>query len=120
MKPIVAALALAASLTAGEARAQHLFRGKHAQAAVTYGTATPAAYPTAATSATAQPVAPRYPYSYYAAFPNPARGYMGYGEQDGFPYYGRAYGHAYDRWTWPYLTDGANSALVRYYDPPVK
>ena len=63
---------------------------------------------------------PARPYSYYAAQPpGTARGYYGYGE-DQFPYYGRAYGHPYDPWTWPYMSDSYQNSLNRYYDPPVK
>lgn len=59
------------------------------------------------------------PYSYYAAFPWPARGYVPYGPNDGFPFYGHAYGHPYDRWTWPYMGGGYNRYLARYYYAPV-
>lgn len=59
-----------------------------------------------------------YPYSYYAAFPGPARGYVGYGA-DPFPFYGDPYGHVYDRWTWSSM-GGYPSALDRYYYPPVR
>lgn len=39
-------------------------------------------------------------YDYFAApYPLPARLYAGYGSND-FPYYGRAYGHPYEPWTW--------------------
>lgn len=62
------------------------------------------------------------PYSYYAAWPNwPARGYVGYGPNDIFPYYGRPYGHPYDLWTWPYMSESYfGGALARYYYPPVR
>jgi hypothetical protein len=59
------------------------------------------------------------PYSYYAALPWPARGYVPYGPGDGFPFYGEPYGHPYDRWTWPYLSGGYYRYLARYYYPPV-
>jgi hypothetical protein len=59
------------------------------------------------------------PYSYYAAWPWPARGYVPYGPGDQFPFYGRAYGHPYDRWTWPYISGGYYRHLARYYYPPV-
>jgi len=59
------------------------------------------------------------PYSYYVVPPGTARGYYGYGE-DQFPYNGRAYGHPYDPWTWPYMSQGYQGSLFRYYDPPVK
>ena len=62
------------------------------------------------------------PYSYYAAWPNwPARGYVGYGPNDIFPFYGRPYGHAYDLWTWPSLSESYyGGVLNRYYYPPVR
>jgi hypothetical protein len=59
------------------------------------------------------------PYSYYAAYPGPAREYVPYGPYDAFPFYGRPYGHVYDRWTWPYRGGGYNRYLARYYYPPV-
>ncbi len=65
------------------------------------------------------PPAPTRPYSYYAAPNGDARGYYGYGE-DAFPYYGRAYGHPYDPWTWPYMSYGYQNSLNRYYEPPVR
>ncbi len=60
------------------------------------------------------------PYSYYAALPFPARGYVPYGSVDEYPFYGQPYGHPYDRWTWPYLSGGYNAYLSRYYYPPVR
>jgi len=61
----------------------------------------------------------RPPYSYYAApYSLPARYYVGYGSND-FPFYGRPYGHPYDRWSWPYLSGGYQGALARYYYPPL-
>ena len=62
---------------------------------------------------------PARPYSYYAARDGQPRGYYGYG-QDEFPYYGRAYGHPYDPWTWPYMSYGYQNSLNRYYEPPVR
>ncbi len=59
------------------------------------------------------------PYSYYAAWPRPARLYVPYGAGDAFPFYGRAYGYPYDRWTWTYLGGGYNRSLARYYFPPI-
>lgn len=61
---------------------------------------------------------PVKPYSYYAAAPGTARGYFGYG-QDEFPYNGRAYGHPYDPWTWPYMSSSYQNGLQHYYHPPV-
>lgn len=57
---------------------------------------------------------PIHPYSYYIDFPNPARTYVPYGPNDTFTYQGRAYGHAYDRWTWPAMSN-ASPGLGRYY-----
>ena len=63
---------------------------------------------------------PTRPYSYYVARPmGTARGYYGYGA-DQFPYYGRPYGHPYDPWTWPYMTDSYQNSLYRYYEPVLK
>lgn len=59
------------------------------------------------------------PYSYYAAFPYPARGYVGYGTND-FPFYGNPYGYPYDRWTWANLSASPYGGLARYYYPPVR
>jgi len=63
--------------------------------------------------------APAYvpPYSYYAVPPSyPARVYEG---PAAFPFYGRPYGHIYDRWTWPYISGGPDANLARYYYPPL-
>jgi hypothetical protein len=57
---------------------------------------------------------PGMPYSYYARFPEPARVYVGYGPNDGFPFRGQPYGHAGDRWSWSAMSTG-NSSLARYY-----
>ncbi|APW61941.1 hypothetical protein [Paludisphaera borealis] len=57
---------------------------------------------------------PIMPYSYYANFPEPARVYVGYGSNDGFPFRGQPYGHAGDRWSWSAMSTGNNS-LARYY-----
>jgi hypothetical protein len=59
------------------------------------------------------------PYSYYAAFPRPARGYVGWGSND-YPFYGKPYGHAYDAWTWTYMISDPYRGLARYYYPPVR
>ncbi len=60
-----------------------------------------------------------FPYSYYAAFPGPAREYVPYGNNDLFGFGGQAYGHPYDRWSWSYLS-GYPNTLARYYYPPVR
>ena len=60
------------------------------------------------------------PYSYYAAIPFPARGYVG-ADDDEFPYFGRPYGSPSDPWTWPYLSESYYyGVLARYYYPPVR
>ncbi len=59
------------------------------------------------------------PYSYYAAYPYPARSYSGYGSND-FIFRGKAYGRPYDPWTWPYLSAGPGGPLSRYYYAPVR
>ena len=56
------------------------------------------------------------PYSYWAAWPLPARDYVGYGTND-FPFYGRRYGSPSDPWSWPALA--GYPAQYRYYYPPV-
>ncbi len=62
----------------------------------------------------------RYPYSYWAATPFPAREYVGFGSND-FPYYGRPYGSPSDPWTWPYMSAAYQYDLTaRYYYPPVR
>jgi len=115
MKPIAAFLTLAGLLVATEAQAQHIIR---------QGSASPVAFDSAPASAYASapapaPAAATYPYSYYAAYPGPARGYVSYGAND-FPFYGVPYGHPYDPWTWPYMSGAYGRGLARYYDPPVK
>jgi hypothetical protein len=59
------------------------------------------------------------PYSYYAAIPPaPARIYVDYADS-GFNFYGRPYGHPYDRWSWSAM--GSDQGLLnRYYYPPVR
>ena len=54
------------------------------------------------------------PYSYYVNFPEPSRVYVGYGSNDGFPFYGKPYGHAGDRWSWAAMSTGGGS-LAKYY-----
>ncbi|AGA27706.1 hypothetical protein [Singulisphaera acidiphila] len=109
MKTPVAALAVAAlSLALGSsAKAQTVVYGG------SWGTAPVVAGPTFAD--------PFYvpPYSYYAAYPGPARGYVGYGTSD-FPFYGRPYGGPSDRWSWAAMSTNGNGVLARYYYPPVR
>ena len=57
------------------------------------------------------------PYSYYAAYPRPARTYQGYGSND-FPFHGKAYGSPNDPWTWYYM-GGPSRYLANYYHPPL-
>jgi len=115
-KPIALCLTLAGLLSATEAQAQYIVGARYA--APIAGSYYPAAGVVATTPAPA--AAHPYPYSYYVAYPHAARGYVGYGSQDNFPYYGRPYGHPYDPWTWPYMSGGYYGTLARYYDPPVK
>lgn len=107
MRPPLA-LALAAfalvALAAGEARSQVI---------------TLDVPPAAAWSSPAMPDAgPIFPYSYYAAFPAPARQYVPYGPHDLFPFHGTPYGQPYDRYSWATLAGTASPA--RYFYPPVR
>src|SRR5262249_52862408 len=54
-----------------------------------------------------------WPYSYYAAWPGPARSYVPYGPGDQFPFYGQPYGHPYDRWSWSYMRGGYSRYVAR-------
>jgi hypothetical protein len=83
--------------------------GRRAEAQAPVATAAP-------TSPGAIWLTPR-PYSYYAAYPDFAREYVGYGSND-FPFYGRPYGSPSDRWSWWNLR--GDSGLARYYYPPVR
>jgi hypothetical protein len=107
-RPIAGLLSLAVLLTTAEARAGGPYRWG-------WGTSQPTRYGSGPTSYAAP--APADSYSYYVAGKSPARSYAGY---DAFPFYGQPYGHAYDPWTWPYLSGSYSRSLVRYYDPPVK
>jgi hypothetical protein len=60
------------------------------------------------------------PYSYYAVAPAPARIYVPYGQNDQFPFLGRAYGNPGDRWSWYTLGGGSSRYLARYYYPPLR
>jgi hypothetical protein len=57
------------------------------------------------------------PYSYTAAYPAPARRYVGLGTPGDFLFYGQPYGYPYDRWTWGAMS--GRTGLDRYYYPPV-
>ncbi len=113
------ALLLTALTWASQAEAGHgLFKHRGAYAASIPGTTT--SYSSGYSSAPlASSTAEVKPYSYYAAPAGMARGYYGYGD-DNFAYNGRAYGHPYDPWTWPYMSQSYQGSLQRYYDPPVK
>lgn len=60
------------------------------------------------------------PYSYWVSAPNPARIYVEYGAIDQFPFHGRAYGSANDRWSWYYMGGGDSRYLAKYYYPPLR
>lgn len=70
-------------------------------------------------SSSAVPVQSVYwpPYSYWAAWPLPARDYVGYGSND-FSFHGRRYGSPSDPWSWSGLA--GYPARYRYYYPPVR
>ena len=57
------------------------------------------------------------PYSYYVLPASiPSRVYVGPPQ---YPFYGKPYGHIYDRWTWPYMSNLYGDVLARYYYPPL-
>jgi len=114
----LALLLLSFGWAAGQAQAGHKFLKQRAA----YGASIPgttAEYSSGYSGVAASSTPPIKPYSYYVAPAGMARGYYGYGE-DNFPYNGRAYGHPYDPWTWPYLSYGYQNSLNRYYEAPVK
>jgi hypothetical protein len=79
-------------------------------------TATPMTY--AASIVTTLPAQGQVmPYSYWVSAPNPARIYVEYGAIDQFPFHGRAYGSANDRWSWYYMGGGDSRYLAKYYYP---
>ncbi|MCA1685344.1 MAG: hypothetical protein LC745_05055 [Planctomycetia bacterium] len=117
----IAVAVLAAHAVASSAEAQ-LIRGVIGGPRVFVGpggpvTLTPGYGYSPATVAPATTPATVAPYSYYV-LPStvPSRTYIGPSE---FPFYGRPYGHPYDRWTWPYISGGPNADLARYYYPPL-
>ena len=67
-----------------------------------------------------RPLRPVRPYSYYAAPARRCSRILWLRRRCQFPYYGRAYGHPYDPWTWPYMSSGYQNSLNRYYEPPVR
>jgi hypothetical protein len=95
MKKCVSAFALAALCFVGlsEARAQSIV-----STAPSLGTSGCAGTTYAGSASTARSTA-YLPYSYQAAWPFPARQYVGYGMSD-FPFYGQPYGSPSDRWSW--------------------
>ena len=113
MRTRIAAIVVAAGVVAGPAReaaAQVVVGGGgYAGAPVVVGA------PVLGSSIVA-PYADAYvpPYSYYAAFPLPARQYIGLGTGNDFPFHGQAYGHPYDAWTWPYLGRYPYMTVTRY------
>jgi hypothetical protein len=115
-KPIAALLSFAGLLASTEAQAQHVIRHGGADPVAAYASAPTNGYTAATTPSFPSTV---YPYSYYAALPGPARGYVAYGAND-FPFHGVPYGHPYDPWTWPYMSGSYSRGMARYYDPPVK
>ncbi len=118
-KWIAAPLFVVALLASGDAEAQMFAKHKGHRGVAAYEGPSIAA-PAGPIAGAPAPATTAYPYySYYAAYPRPARGYVGYGD-DGFPFRGQAYGHPYDPWSWPYMSGGNASVLARYYDPPVK
>ena len=120
MKPIAAILTLAGVLAATEADAQLFHKGRARSVVTSPGPPAAAGYTYSSgySGVSAQPTAPVYHYSYYVSPPLRARDYQGFGTND-FPFYGAPYGHPYDPWTWPYMSDAYSRGLARYYDPPV-
>ncbi len=106
MRTWIAAMVVAAGLTAvGGSRAEaQVYAGTYAPS-VTYSSAY---VPPAASTAVK-------PYSYYVLPASvPSRVYVGPNE---FPFYGRPYGHVYDRWTWQYMNEPYYGGMARYYYP---
>jgi hypothetical protein len=94
MYKTVAAMALAASiLVVSEVRAQSIIA-----TVPTPGMSGSAGTANAGFSQGTPPTG-YLPYSYYAALPFRARGYVGYGFND-FPFYGQPYGRPTDTWSW--------------------
>jgi hypothetical protein len=110
MKPPVAALAVAALSLAIGSRTQ-------AQNVVYEGTWGRAPVLDAPVSYSSSYVPP---YSYYAAYPFPARIYLPHGPNEFFPFYGRPYGSPSDPWSWAAMSTDRFGGLARYYYPPVR
>ena len=116
IRPFAVLLTLAGIVVATEAEAQY-YPGTTYVTSPSMGGVTYSSY-YAGPASTAQPYR-AYTYSYYTLSPLPPRTYVGYGATD-FPFYGRAYGHPYDPWTWPMMSGSYGNGLALYYDPPVK
>jgi hypothetical protein len=114
IRPFAILLTLAGIFNASQADAQYVVHSGYASSAPSYRSTTYSSYYSV-------PAAPTrmYSYSYYTRPPLPARTYVGYG-RDEFAFHGQPYGHPYDPWTWPMMTDSYANGLARYYDPPVK
>ncbi len=111
MKTTIAALAVALISTfASDADAQVIFPS-----------GPPVGMPAAGGSSGATTYIPPYSYSlaYYRYPSQPARSYVGYGN-DIFPFYGRPYGSPNDPWSWTAMSSYPNALLARYYYPPVR
>lgn len=111
-KRLFAVFAFAATLTMALA-------GSSAEAQVFVGAGGPVSLTPGYGSYNSAYVPPAYvaPYSYYVLPASaPSRIYVG---PDVYPFYGRPYGHPYDRWTWPYISGGPDANLARYYYPPL-
>ena len=124
----LAAAAVVAGGSAAEAQAvrtgifggPRVFNGAGGPVALTPGYATGNVYGSGYASAPASfPAGYVAPYSYYAAPAGlPARIYAG--DPGNFSFSGRPYGHAYDPWTWQYMsTNYSGGLLARYYYPPL-
>jgi hypothetical protein len=130
MRTLIAVLTVTLALAAasgGRAEAQmigsglpggpRVFTGPGGAVALTPGSAQPSAAPASGYNGVGTY---SLPYSYYAAIPPmPARIYVDYGDS-GFPFYGKPYGHVYDRWSWSSMSDSSQGVLARYYYPPVR
>lgn len=124
MRRFVATFALAAAAVVtgvGSAEAQVVSRGVFGpRQFVGPGgpvTLTPGYGAVTYSSAYVAPGAVVKPYSYYVLPAGvPSREYVG---PAAFPFYGRPYGHPYDRWTWTYMSTAGYGELARYYYPPL-
>lgn len=114
MKKLLAAAFLTAALAASSARAQEVWISSapisSSSVVLPYsGSTVPPMIGTAYSP----------PYSYFAAYPLPPRGYYGYGANDVFPFYGQPYGKPSDRWSWDAM-GGSMASRTRYFYPPVR